>query len=616
MGIRSLQHSKANRLEIKKGVPSPNEGNNGELRLGITAKGIFLYVKYGNRWYQLGDAAISSGGQFSAQGIASQGAGTLATSIDRGNQSLNMGGNVVLSGNTISNTGSNTGVKFEDSATLAIDVANTKIGTNGYMTLTDNQLDVSSGNLDIDVAGNIIMDADGGSVTIVDTNPTGYYPSFTLQSTDAGAAGPIMSFKHDSASPAIGDDVGGIYFMGDDDGGNVSGYGSITAEIQDPTNGAEEGKISFHVLSGGGASAAGYSMVGNSGVADVNIGYGATSTTTIAGDLTVNGDTTTFSSANANDPLVAIKNTANDATGARLQFVKDKGAAGADGDDIGIIEFVGDDAAQTQTTFAKIVAEVSEADDTDEAGKLSFYVAESDGTTTALAAGLVLEGEHATDGEVDVTIAAGAASTTTIAGTLTMGSTAAMTNAGLLSVVNQSNITGLGTITSGTWTGTAVASAYLDADTAHLTTDQTFTGVKQINKRKFTVTGTTHFETQGDIVYLGSGSTTAGELCYLKADGAWAATDADAVATSGGVLLALALGTDPDVDGMLLRGMFTLDHDPGTIADELYISTTAGDITATAPSATGDIVRVIGYCLDSTNGQIWFNPSNDFIVLA
>ena len=32
MGIRSLQHSKANRLEIKKGVPSPNEGNNGELR--------------------------------------------------------------------------------------------------------------------------------------------------------------------------------------------------------------------------------------------------------------------------------------------------------------------------------------------------------------------------------------------------------------------------------------------------------------------------------------------------------------------------------------------------------------------------------------------------------
>ena len=143
----------------------------------------------------------------------------------------------------------------------------------------------------------------------------------------------------------------------------------------------------------------------------------------------------------------------------------------------------------------------------------------------------------------------------------------------------------------------------------------TFTGDIVAN-RQLNVTSATHFEAKGDIVYLGSGSTTQGELCYLKADGAWAATDADAVATSGGVLLALALGTDPDADGMLLRGMFTLDHDPGTIADELYVSTTAGDITGTAPSGSGDIVRVVGYCLDSTNGQIWFNPSNDFIVLA
>jgi len=47
-----------------------------------------------------------------------------------------------------------------------------------------------------------------------------------------------------------------------------------------------------------------------------------------------------------------------------------------------------------------------------------LFVAESDGTNTALTAGLVLEGEHATDGEVDVTIGAGTASTTTVAGNL------------------------------------------------------------------------------------------------------------------------------------------------------------------------------------------------------
>ena len=144
---------------------------------------------------------------------------------------------------------------------------------------------------------------------------------------------------------------------------------------------------------------------------------GATIATGATG-LAINTDTITVSSANSTDPVMILKNTNTDANGARLRFVKDAGEAGADSDNIGVIEFYGDDAAQTQTVFAKIVAEVSEADDTDEAGKLSFYVAESDGTTTALAAGLVLEGEHATNGEVDVTIGAGTASTTTVAGDL------------------------------------------------------------------------------------------------------------------------------------------------------------------------------------------------------
>ena len=132
----------------------------------------------------------------------------------------------------------------------------------------------------------------------------------------------------------------------------------------------------------------------------------------------------------------------------------------------------------------------------------------------------------------------------------------------------------------------------------------------------FAKTANTDHSSNGDIVKIGSGSTTQGELCYYTSSGTWVAADADAAGTAGGVLLAIALGTDPDVDGMLLRGMYTLDHDPGTVGDELYVSTTAGDITSTAPSGTGDIVRVVGYCLDSTNGQIWFNPSNDFITLA
>tara|TARA_R100000781_G_scaffold64_2_gene70 strand:- start:45 stop:1982 length:1938 start_codon:yes stop_codon:yes gene_type:complete len=42
----------------------------------------------------------------------------------------------------------------------------------------------------------------------------------------------------------------------------------------------------------------------------------------------------------------------------------------------------------------------------------------------------------------------------------------------------QTGITQVGTLTAGTWEGTKVASAYLDDDTAHLSTTQTFTGAK------------------------------------------------------------------------------------------------------------------------------------------
>ena len=135
----------------------------------------------------------------------------------------------------------------------------------------------------------------------------------------------------------------------------------------------------------------------------------------VVGDLTVTGDTVTFSSANANDPNIIIKNTTNDTNGARLTFTKDKGAAGADGDDIGVISFISDNDAQQQTTFAKIIAEVSDASDGTEGGKLNFQIASHDGE---MAPGLIINDGDAED-EVDVTIGFGIESLTTIAGKLT-----------------------------------------------------------------------------------------------------------------------------------------------------------------------------------------------------
>jgi len=361
---------------------------------------------------------------------------------------------------------------------------------------------------------------------------------------------------------------------------------------------------------------------------------------TVAMSNSVTTDALTFTSANANDPLITIKNTNSDTNSSRLHFVKDKGAAGADGDDIGSVEFISDNSAQTQTSFAKILAEVSESTEGQEAGKLYLNVAASDGSTSELKPGLILEGEHNVDSEVDVTIASGAASTTTIAGTLTIGSTNFVNNSGVIQVATQGTIDhdSLANFVANEhidWTGSSAGTIHISnisAATAETNgvanfSDDDFTVAeggrvnlaavkKTASSQKYAVTGNTDGTFQGDVVYIGgTTSMTTGAIYHYKSDGTWELADADAASTSDG-LLAVALGAASNTNGMLLRGMVTLDHDPGAVGDVLFLSTTGGDCSATAPSGTGDIIRIVGYCLNASNGQIWFNPDNTFVEVS
>ena len=207
-----------------------------------------------------------------------------------------------------------------------------------------------------------------------------------------------------------------------------------------------------------------------------------------------NTDTVTFTSANADDPAVIIENTTADAQAARLQFKKHRGVDAVDGDNIGEIEFWGyDDGTPSTQIYGKIVTEIHDATSGEESGRMFLHVASHDGSTRQ---GLTLTG-GSTFNEVDAIIGNGAASVTTVEGTLTMGSTATINNSGVIQVAaqtvidhdqlanfaanehyTQANITTVGTIGTGVWQGTAIASAYLDADTAHLSANQTFTGGK------------------------------------------------------------------------------------------------------------------------------------------
>ena len=67
---------------------------------------------------------------------------------------------------------------------------------------------------------------------------------------------------------------------------------------------------------------------------------------------------------------------------------------------------------------------------------------------------------------------------TAINQTYLVGQSGTNTGDETLARINALDITELGTVSSGVWNGTVIASAYLDADTAHLSTTQTFTGAK------------------------------------------------------------------------------------------------------------------------------------------
>ena len=182
------------------------------------------------------------------------------------------------------------------------------------------------------------------------------------------------------------------------------------------------------------------------------------------GDLTCDADTVTFSSGNADDPTVIIQNTRADNQGARLQMKKDRGAAMAANDRVGEIDFIGEDADQNTQQYGKILVQADVVTGGQESGKMRFQVASHDGF---MENALILVGGDE-DAEVDATIGLGANSVVTIPGNIDLAGdidvdgtleTDALTIGGT-NVVTGSLITTLGTISAGTWQGTAIATGY------------------------------------------------------------------------------------------------------------------------------------------------------------
>ena len=163
----------------------------------------------------------------------------------------------------------------------------------------------------------------------------------------------------------------------------------------------------------------------------------------------------------------------------------------------------------------------------------------------------------------------------------------------------------------------------LDIDTNSGTIDVVqslnITGSVKLQNRTLSITaGSAAGEFDGDVVYTGTTTgMTTGNLYVYANTGQWVLANAAAVGTTKG-LLAIALGDESDVDGMLLRGMVTTNGVAGTQDEgaELYIRATNGAITTVAPNSTGQFVRIVGYCMENSNSRIYFNPDNTYIEIA
>jgi len=111
-------------------------------------------------------------------------------------------------------------------------------------------------------------------------------------------------------------------------------------------------------------------------------------------------------------------------------------------------------------------------------------------------------------------------------------------------------------------------------------------------------------------------SSTIMDLVYMGSGGKWLEADADATGTSINMLaVALEAKTDTQAMNVALPGSFVRDDTWNwTIGVPLYVSTTLGAITATAPSGSGDVVRTVGFAV--TADIIYFNPSPDYLTVA
>ena len=350
----------------------------------------------------------------------------------------------------------------------------------------------------------------------------------------------------------IKDNSNNVYFTADASTARI-GIGTDTPDHTLSVSGniSASVNISASAFYGDGSNLTGIAGGGSPAGADTQIQFNDGGSNFGASSNLTYDDTTLKVSTTGLNPIFSLEAT-NDASDASPIFtLKRNSASPADADYLGQLKFLGENDADQEVTYAKITGKISDASDGTEDGILEF-----------------------------ANIKAGSQTVT------------ARLRSDSLQLLNSTGLTVDGDAGFGT------TSPLVKLDVHH------------------NPTSLANDTGGGEVVTFGTGTLTAGKLYFLNSSGVWTETDADAISTSDG-LLGIALGSSPSSDGVLLRGFFDAHSYLSNFVSGLpvYISTTAGAMDTTLPSGTGDIVRCIGYCTN-TSAVIYFNPESTTLELS
>ncbi|MBP04997.1 MAG: hypothetical protein CMA72_09475 [Euryarchaeota archaeon] len=337
-----------------------------------------------------------------------------------------------------------------------------------------------------------------------------------------------------------------------------------------------------------------------------------------------------------------------------LKFNRSDTSAEASGMDLGSIVFQGADDANNETVYATILVEAKDVNNGNESGEV-FFKALSDGTELTF---LSYHGTGGADGEVVINENSSAnvnfrvesdgednaifldSSTNKLS--INKGETAFTTEIHSTNDVAISvDATGVVLNEDGHATNDFRVESDNNTHMLHVDAgDDTASagGIDATNhKDGFAVFNDfqgTAFESKladgqfgsGEVLRISTGTSTltSGQIYYLRTAGNWVAADADGTSEAQSNLLGVGLGGSEQTVGVLLKGFIripsteilnTPTNCPGL---PIYLSTTAGHFDFTAPSSSGDVVRIVGYAIDqdSSDVLVYFSPDSTFVEIA